>query len=101
MLAAWAGATRPEVTGVLAMAPIAAPAGMPLFVARGFVAAPWLVPHLYWWWDPRLKANLGESPYVYPGFPMPGLVPYLHMAAALDVEQPVHPPEPASRRTCC
>jgi Serine aminopeptidase, S33 len=91
VLAAWAGATRAEVTGFLAVAPIAAPAGMPLFVARGFVAAPWLVPHLYWWWDPRKKANLGESPYVYPGFPMPGLEPYLHMAAFLETACPAVP----------
>jgi hypothetical protein len=91
VLAAWAGATRPEVTGILAVAPIAAPAGMPLFVARGFVAAPWLIPRLYWWWDPRKKADLGESSYVYPGFPMPALEPYLHMAEVLDVGGPAVP----------
>jgi hypothetical protein len=91
VLAGWAGATRPEVKGFLAISPIAAPAGMPLFVARGFVAAPWLIPHLYWWWDPRKKADLGESAYVYPGFPMPALEPYLHMAEVLDVAGPPVP----------
>jgi hypothetical protein len=35
------------------------------------------------WWDPRKRANLGESQYVYPGFPFKGLQPYLHLGRAL------------------
>ncbi len=84
VLAAWGAATRPEVTGLLAIAPIAAPVGMPLFIVRAFVAERTLMPQFYWWWDPRKKADLGEAPYVYPGFPFRGLQPYLHMAAALE-----------------
>ena len=42
-----------------------------------------LVPRIYIWWDPRKKEHLGESPYVYPGFPLPGMVPFLHLAEAL------------------
>lgn len=82
-LAAWAGAVRPEVSRVLLMAPLVAPKGLPLSLVRALVRFPRVVPNIYFWWDPRRKANLGHGPYVYPGFPMPGILPFLHLSEAL------------------
>jgi hypothetical protein len=47
------------------------------------VRFPRIVPRFYYWWDPRRKAELGHSPHAYPGFPVPGLMPYLHLSEAL------------------
>ncbi|HSK47775.1 MAG TPA: hypothetical protein VLA05_07215, partial [Coriobacteriia bacterium] len=60
-----------------------APKGIPLPVVRLLVRFRPLIPKVYFWWDPRKKENLGESPYVYPGFPLPGMVPFLHLAESL------------------
>jgi hypothetical protein len=83
IVAAWAGAFRSEVDRVALIAPIAAPKGFPLPVVRLLIRLHAVLPKLWIWWDPRLKANLGESPYVYPGFHLPGLVPFLHLADVL------------------
>jgi carboxylesterase len=83
IVAAWAGAFRNEVDRVALIAPIAAPKGFPLFVVRLLIRFHAVLPKVWIWWDPRLKADLGESPYVYPGFHLPGLVPFLHLADAL------------------
>jgi pimeloyl-ACP methyl ester carboxylesterase len=83
VLAAWAGATRPEVRRVALLAPLVAPKGFPLPAVRSFVKWPRLVPKIYNWWDPRVKEKLGHSPHAYPGFPLPGLMPYLHLSEAM------------------
>lgn len=92
VLASWAAVTRHEVTRVAAASPFVAPKGMPLPVVRLFVRYPWLLPNIYFWWDPRKKENLGESPYVYPGFPLPSMVPVLHLAETMfdDHIEPNH-----------
>lgn len=82
-LAAWAAATRLEVRRLVLAAPLVAPTGFPLPLIRAMVRYPRLVPRFYYWWDPRKKADLGHSPYAYPGFPVPGLMPYLHLSEAL------------------
>lgn len=82
-LAAWAGATREEVHRLVLAAPLVAPKGLPLPIVRLFVRFPKIVPNMYFWWDPRKKGELGHSPYAYPGFPMPGILPYLHLSEAL------------------
>lgn len=87
ILAAYAAATRREVTALLSMAPTTVPVGIPELIVRLWVADPWTAPNIYWWWDPRKKANLDESPYVYPGFPFPGIRPYLHMGRALTMHE--------------
>lgn len=83
VLAAWVAATRAEVQRVVVSAPFVAPKAMPMPVVRLMVRLRRLVPAIYLWWDPRKKENLGESPYVYPGFPLPGMLPFLHVAEAL------------------
>lgn len=83
VLAAWAGLNRAEVDRVVLLAPLVAPKGFPLPLVRLLVAHPRLVPRFYMWWDPRKKADLGHSPYAYPGFPVPGLFPYLHLSEAM------------------
>jgi pimeloyl-ACP methyl ester carboxylesterase len=82
-LAAWAGANRSEVSRLVLVAPLVAPKGLPLPLVRLFVRYPKIVPNLYLWWDPRKKAEVGSSPYAYPGFPMRGILPYLHLSEAL------------------
>jgi pimeloyl-ACP methyl ester carboxylesterase len=82
-LAAWAAATRPEVRRLVLAAPLVAPTGVPLPLIRAMVRFPRIVPRFYYWWDPRKKADLGHSPYSYPGFPVPGLMPYLHLSEAM------------------
>jgi carboxylesterase len=83
VLAAWAAATRDEVSRAVLSAPFVAPKAIPMQLVRLLVRFRSLIPGLYLWWDPRKKADLGESPYVYPGFPLPGMVPFLHLAEAL------------------
>ncbi len=83
VLAAWVAATRTEVRRAVLAAPFVAPKAIPMQVVRLLIVLRPLIPHLYFWWDPRKKENLGESPYVYPGFPLPGMVPFLHLAEAL------------------
>lgn len=83
VLAAWAAATRPEVDRTILMAPLVAPKGVPMFAIRLLVKFPKLVPRMYYWWDPRVKENLGHSPHAYPGFPVPGLMPYLRLSESL------------------
>ncbi len=83
VLAAWAAGTRPEVRRLAMIAPLVAPKGIPLPVVRLLVRFPALVPRIYYWWDPRVKENLGHSPHAYPGFPLAGLMPYLHLSEAM------------------
>lgn len=83
VLAAWAAATRPEVSRAALLAPLVAPKGFPMPAVRLLVKFAGLVPRIYYWWDPRKKENLGHSPHAYPGFPVTGLIPYLHLAEAM------------------
>lgn len=83
VLAAWAAANRSEVRRAVLSAPFVAPKGFPMPVVRLLIRLRRFVPKMYFWWDPRKKENLGESPYVYPGFPLPGMVPFLHLAQSL------------------
>ncbi|MCA0252407.1 MAG: alpha/beta fold hydrolase [Actinobacteria bacterium] len=83
VLAAWAAATRGEVQRAILLAPLVAPKGVPMPVVRMLVKFPRIVPGFYYWWDPRVKENLGHSPHAYPGFPVPGLMPYLHLSEAM------------------
>jgi carboxylesterase len=82
-LAGWAAATRPEVARLVLAAPLVAPTGIPLPAVRLLVKFPRIVPRVYFWWDPRKKADLGHSPYAYPGFPLPGIVPFLQLSEGL------------------
>ncbi len=82
-LAGWAAANRAEVERLVLAAPLVAPKGFPLPLVRLMVRFPILVPRIYWWWDPRKKADLGHSPYAYPGFPIPGVMPFLHLSEAM------------------
>lgn len=82
-LAAWVGATRDELDRLVLAAPLVAPKGLPLPLLRLLVRFPKLVPNAYFWWDPRKKADLGHSPYAYPGFPMPAILPFMHLSEAL------------------
>lgn len=81
-LAGWAAAKRGEVSRLVLSAPLVAPKGFPLPLVRLLVRHPGAIP-FYWWWDPRKKADLGHSPYAYPGFPIPGLMPFLHLSEAM------------------
>lgn len=83
VLAAWAAATRHEVSRAVLSAPFVAPKSIPMPVVRLLIRFRPVIPRVYFWWDPRKKENLGESPYVYPGFPLPGMVPFLHLGEAL------------------
>lgn len=82
-LAGWAAATRNEVRRLVLAAPLVAPKGFPLPLVRLFVTFPRIVPRFYMWWDPRVKDKLGHSPYAYPGFPVPGVMPFMHLSEAL------------------
>ncbi|WP_377107107.1 alpha/beta hydrolase [Propionicimonas sp. T2.31MG-18] len=79
-MAGWAAATRPEVSRLVLAAPLVAPVGFPMPLVRLFVKFPRIVPRLYWWWDPRVKAEIVGSPYAYPGFPLPGIMSFLHLS---------------------
>lgn len=79
-VAGWAAATRPEVARLVLAAPLVAPVGFPQPLVRLFVKAPRIVPRIYWWWDPRVKARIEGSPHAYPGFPLPGIMPFLHLS---------------------
>lgn len=96
VLAGWAAATRPEVERVVLVAPFVAPKAIPLPVVRLLIRFRTVIPGMYFWWDPRKKENLGESPYVYPGFPLPGMVPFLHLGQAL-LDGRVAPATPLER----
>jgi carboxylesterase len=89
-LAGWAAATRTEVTRLVLAAPLVAPVGAPLPLIRLLVRFPRIVPRFYWWWDPRVKEKIVGSPYAYPGFPVPGIMPYLYLSEALfDHSMPI------------
>lgn len=79
-VAGWAAATRSEVSRLVLAAPLVAPVGFPLPLVRTFVKFPRIVPPLYWWWDPRVKADIEGSPHAYPGFPLPGIMTFLHLS---------------------
>ena len=79
-IAGWAAATRHEVRRLVLAAPLVAPVGFPLPLVRVFVKFPRVVPRLYWWWDPRVKAKTVGSPHAYPGFPLPGIMSFLHLS---------------------
>lgn len=83
VLAAWAAATRAEVERVVLVAPLVAPKGFPMPLVRLFVRFPVLVPRFYMWWDPRKKADIGNSPHAYPGFPVPGVMPFMSLSEAM------------------
>ncbi len=82
-MASWASATRSEVRRAVLAAPLVAPKGFPMPAVRLCVKFPRIVPGMYMWWDPRVKADLGHSPYAYPGFPLPGVMPFLHLSESL------------------
>jgi hypothetical protein len=79
-IAGWAAATRQEVSRLVLAATLVAPVGFPLPLVRLFVKFPRIVPRLYWWWDPRVKAKIVGSPHAYPGFPLPGIMSFLHLS---------------------
>ena len=79
-IAGWAAATRPEIDRLVLAAPLVAPVGFPQPLVRLFVKSPRIVPRIYWWWDPRVKAEITGSPHAYPGFPLPGIMPFLHLS---------------------
>lgn len=79
VLACWAAVTRPEVDHVLVVAPAVEPTGIPAPLGRLMTRFRSAIPKYYFWWNPKKKADLGESPYVYPGFPLPGIIPYVHL----------------------
>ncbi len=79
-VAGWAAATRPEVSRLVLMAPLVAPVGFPMPLVRLFVKFPRIVPRVYWWWDPRVKERIEGSPHAYPGFPLPGIMAFLHLS---------------------
>ncbi len=84
IMAAWAAATRPEVSRALLAAPLVAPKGFPMPAVRLCVKYPRIVPSYYMWWDPRVKDAMPDnSPYAYPGFPLPGVMPFLHLSESL------------------
>ena len=83
ILSALAAATRAEVSRAVLIVPFVAPKGFPMPAVRLCVKFPQLVPRFYMWWDPRVKADLGQSPYAYPGFPLPGVIPFLHLSEAM------------------
>lgn len=84
IMAAWAAATRPEVSRALLAAPLVAPKGFPMPAVRLCVKYPRIVPSYYMWWDPRVKDAMPDnSPHAYPGFPLPGVMPFLHLSESL------------------
>lgn len=83
VMASWASATRDEVRRAVAMAPLVAPNGFPMPAVRLCVKFPRVVPRHYLWWDAKAKAELAGSPHAYPGFPMRGVVPFLHLSESL------------------
>lgn len=84
VMAAWAAATRDEVSRAVLMAPLVAPKGFPMPAVRLCVKFPRIVPRRYMWWDPRVKDAMPDnSPYAYPGFPLPGVMPFLHLSESL------------------
>jgi hypothetical protein len=95
VLAGWSGAFRKEVRRVAVAAPFAAPKAIPYPLVRLMVKFRRLIPAVYFWWDPRKKADLGESPYVYPGFPLPGMLPFLQLAESLHDRRvrPINQPD--------
>jgi carboxylesterase len=86
-LATWASATRDEIDRVVAISPLVAPKGFPVWVVRLLVRFRTLLPSAWVWWDPRQKAKFGGASHVYPGFPMAGLVPFLHVGLSLHDER--------------
>ena len=83
VLASYAASQRPEVRRAAIIAPLIAPKGVPLPLVRLLVAFGGFAPRRYVWWDPRKKAALDAGPYVYPGFPLAAVVPYLYIAQTL------------------
>lgn len=86
-LAAWMAASRAEVERVVCISPLVAPRGIPVPVVRLVVRFRTLMPATWIWWDPRKKEKLNNSPHVYPGFPMTGLIPFLHVGLSLHDER--------------
>ena len=80
IVAAWASATRQEVSRLVLVAPLVAPVGFPLPLVRLFVKFPRIVPPVYWWWDRAVKAETVGSPHAYPGFPLPGILSFLRLS---------------------
>jgi pimeloyl-ACP methyl ester carboxylesterase len=83
LLAVWSAATRDEVVRVVSAAPVVAPMGVPFPAVRLLVRFPHLIPGIYNWWNPKLKENLGESPYAYPGFPLASIFRYMYLGVLL------------------
>jgi pimeloyl-ACP methyl ester carboxylesterase len=83
LLSAWSGATRDEVVRVVSAAPVVAPMGVPFPAVRLLVRFPHVIPKVYNWWNPKLKENLGESPYAYPGFPLASIFRYMYLGVLL------------------
>ena len=81
--AAWAAATRDEVDDVLVISPAAAPGWAPLWVVRSSSASAPLLPPTYIWWDPKTRDQRVQSEYEYPGFPLPGIIPLMHLGLVL------------------
>jgi pimeloyl-ACP methyl ester carboxylesterase len=83
VLAYWAAATRDDIRFATAASPVASPTGVPIPISRVLARFAPMLRKIFIWWDPRKKADLGESPYVYPGFHLAGLAAYLHLANLL------------------
>lgn len=82
-VAAWTAAARADVDVLVACAPLVEPKSVPLPLGRLLVRLGRFAPAMWIWWDPKVKADLAESPNVYPGFPLRGIVPFLHLTEGL------------------
>ena len=63
---------------------------MPL--VRLAVRFPRLLPPIYLWWDPKKKDKLGESAYVYPGFPLRSIFRFMLFGVLMSsrIVRPAH-----------
>jgi pimeloyl-ACP methyl ester carboxylesterase len=92
LVAAWTATTRDEVVRLVTSAPVVTPKGVPMPLVRLAVRFPRLLPDIYLWWDPKKKDKLGESAYVYPGFPLRSIFRFMLFGVLMSsrIVRPAH-----------
>ena len=67
----WLAQAMP-IDRAVAVSPFLMPIGIPRGIGTAAMRALYIIPSMYWWWDPRVKQNC-KPDYAYPGYPTHGL----------------------------
>lgn len=91
-VAAWLAQRRGDVARCIVMAPLLAPAGIPVWALGLLERLLVTAPNVFLWWSLKKRARIERPRYAYPRFPTRVIGEAMRMGSALLAEARSHPP---------